>query len=142
MPKGIKGFQKGHPVFAGAEKGWLKKGTLSGTPFKKGENCGEKNHMWKGGVTPLHHRRRKLGDMKRWRKAVLERDNFKCQKYGVSGGVLVAHHINSFAEFKELQTSIENGITLCEKAHREFHRLYGYKNNTKEQLEEYLAAGY
>jgi hypothetical protein len=25
MPKGVKGFQKGHPVYKGAEKGWFKK---------------------------------------------------------------------------------------------------------------------
>jgi len=34
---------------------------------------------------------------------------------------------------------IDNGITLSEKAHREFHKKYGIKNNTNEQLEEFLA---
>ena len=34
--------------------------------------------------------------------------------------------------------AIDNGITLSEKAHREFHKKYGTKNNTKEQLEEFL----
>ena len=31
-----------------------------------------------------------------------------------------------------------NGITLNDKAHKEFHKKYGNKNNTKEQLEEFL----
>jgi hypothetical protein len=45
---------------------------------------------------------------------------------------------NNFAEFPELRTSIENGITLSEKAHKEFHKKYGFRNNTKEQLQEFL----
>ena len=36
------------------------------------------------------------------------------------------------------RTAIENGITLSLKAHREFHKKYGFRNNTKEQLEEFL----
>src|ERR1051325_5326877 len=36
MPKGIKGFQKGHKDFGG------------GVKFKKGQQVGEKNFRWKG----------------------------------------------------------------------------------------------
>lgn len=32
----------------------------------------------------------------------------------------------------------KNGITLSKKAHKEFHHIYGTKNNTKEQLIEFL----
>ena len=76
--------------------------------------------------------------MKLWRKAILEKCNFKCQKCGCSGGWLQAHHIQNFSEFKELRTSIKNGILLCEKHHKEFHKKYGRKNNTMEQLIEFI----
>jgi len=99
---------------------------------------GKKNWMWKGGITSKNIKIRGSLDYRLWRKSVFERDNFTCQKYGISGGLLNAHHINNFADFPELRTSIENGITLSEKAHKEFHYIYGNKNNTKEQLLEFL----
>ena len=34
--------------------------------------------------------------------------------------------------------NIDNGITLSEKAHKEFHRKYGKQNNTLSQLKEFL----
>jgi len=99
---------------------------------------GDKSTNWKGGVTPQYLQIRHTLEMQLWRQAVLERDNFTCQKCGQCGGKLEAHHINNFAEHPELRTSIENGITLCRKCHREFHKKYGKTNNTKEQLEEFL----
>ena len=59
-------------------------------------------------------------------------------KSGIKGGNLQAHHINNFSDFPELRTSIENGITLSNKAHIEFHKKYGKKNNTEKQLLEFL----
>jgi len=37
MPKGIKGFQKGHKPFPGIEKGQFKEGVYQGFGFKKGD---------------------------------------------------------------------------------------------------------
>lgn len=99
---------------------------------------GEKNCNWKGGLTTQNTKLRRCEEYRFWRKSVLERDNFVCQKYGTSGGCLHAHHINNFSEFPELRYSIDNGITLSVKAHKEFHKLYGRKNNTYEQLEDFL----
>ena len=97
-----------------------------------------RNKSWKGGITPENRRIRNSSELKLWRKACMERDNFTCQKTGEKGGKLVVHHIHNFAFYPELRTSIENGITLSKKAHKEFHHKYGKRNNTKEQLQEFL----
>ncbi len=105
--------------------------------LKKGRR-GELNASWKGGVTSENELIRKSVEYILWRKSVLERDNFTDQKTGQRGGKLVVHHINNFAEKKELRLAIDNGITLSVESHREFHRRYGIKNNTREQLIEFL----
>jgi len=119
----------------------LKKGhkhTLD-TKFKLSlSHKGILNKSWKGGITSDVMKIRSSIEMKLWKKSVLERDNFTCQKTGKRGGKLAVHHINNFADFHELRTSIENGITLDFEVHKEFHRKYGIKNNTREQLLEFL----
>ena len=77
--------------------------------------------------------------MKLWRKKVFERDNYTCQCCkDNSGGNLRAHHYINYSENKELQLNIDNGICLCNTCHVSFHNKYGYKNNTKKQLVEYI----
>jgi hypothetical protein len=108
---------------------------------KTGKYKGEKNPFWKGGKLkeyPLYVQLRKSLEAKLWKKAVLQRDNFTCQKCGQYGGILVAHHIFNFADFPELRFAIDNGITLCKECHNLFHRKYGKNNNTRSQLEEFL----
>jgi hypothetical protein len=95
-------------------------------------------HRWKGGITSENVAIRQSIELKLWRESVFARDNWTCQKYGLRGCKLCAHHIKNFAEYPELRTSIENGITFSDKAHREFHKKYGRKNNTLEQLIEFL----
>lgn len=103
-----------------------------------GEYKGDKHHSWKGGLTTETYRIRRSTEMSLWRKACFERDNFTCQKTGQRGGRLVVHHINNFADFPKLRTAVENGITLSQKQHKEFHHTYGYKNNTREQIIQFL----
>ena len=81
---------------------------------------------------------RKRFEYRLWREAVYKRDNFTCHKCKVSGGRLHPHHIRNFAEVIELRFAIDNGITLCIGCHRDFHKRYGKKNNTKEQIKEFL----
>ena len=97
-----------------------------------------KHWNWKGGISSENSSIRGSHEIYLWRKAVLERDNFTCQKTGQKGGKLVVHHINNFSNFPELRTSISNGVTLSLEAHRKFHRKYGIKNNTGEQLNYFL----
>lgn len=105
---------------------------------KRESMSGEKSHLWRGGITAESRRIRTSLEMTMWKRACLERDDFTCQKTGIRGGKLVVHHINNFADFPELRTSITNGITLSKESHQIFHKKYGIKNNTREQLEEYL----
>ena len=71
MPKGLRGFQKGHKLFKGVEKGWFKKG-IQNNPnggFKKGQvgyahwtgKRGEGTPRWEGGITDKkrYHRERR-----------------------------------------------------------------------------------
>jgi len=89
------------------------KGKLSGL-------TGELARGWKGGKTPDYRLR---GNTKHrlWREAVFARDNWTCQSCGERGLFLNAHHIKEFAKYKELRTSVENGITLCTKCHKLTH---------------------
>lgn len=146
-------FQKGNiPFFKGKKRPprseeWKKKLSESHKGQKswnKGQKypqiTGDKHPNWKGGITPLQTQVRMSSQYKLWKKSVFERDDFTCQKTGKRGGDLVAHHINNFAEYPELRFAIDNGITLSDKAHREFHKKYGQKNNTLGQLQEFLPA--
>jgi len=99
---------------------------------------GQNNSNWKGGVTPLNKRIKDSIEYKLWREAVYARDNYTCQKCNDRGGKLHPHHIFNFATYLDLRLAIDNGITLCKKCHIEFHKKFGYMNNTREQLEEFL----
>jgi hypothetical protein len=101
-------------------------------------NSGSNSHWWRGGVTSENEKQRKSKEFKNWRKSVYERDGYKCQKCGENTKDLRPHHIRNFAEYKGLRFDVNNGITLCYKHHREFHKLYGMSGNNKQQLEEYL----
>lgn len=108
--------------------------------YNKGEN-----HYWWNAEQTLEERERKRNypEYTQWRIKVYERDNYICQSCGNKSGngyavLLRAHHVYNYSEHKELRTDIDNGITLCKECHEDFHNIYSRRNNTKEQLEEYL----
>lgn len=74
----------------------------------------------------------------KWRKQIFVRDNYRCKICEKQGGNLNAHHLNSYHAFPDERFKIDNGVTLCTKHHKEFHKQFGYRNNTKEQFEEYM----
>ena len=80
------------------------------------------NHPnWKGGITPINSSVRRSEEYKNWRRDVFIRDHFTCQKCGHQFISIVAHHIKSFAEYKELWFDVNNGITLCRSCHMKLH---------------------
>lgn len=58
---------------------------------------------------------------RRWKQAVLERDNYTCTRCGSKENLHV-HHIKSFSEFPELRYDVNNGATLCKECHRMEHK--------------------
>ena len=63
---------------------------------------------------------RNFGDpqYKKWRKAVYERDNHKCQWPNCTMKRKInAHHIKTWAGFPGLRFDVNNGITLCKYHH-------------------------
>lgn len=127
-------FNKGKPTWNTGKKGVQ----IAWNKGKKFPEISGKNHYnWRGGVATENDKLRHSFEANLWKKACLERDNHTCQKYGVKTN-LVVHHINNFSKFPELRTSLENGITLSDKAHKEFHRKYGKENNTSSQWKEFL----
>jgi 5-methylcytosine-specific restriction endonuclease McrA len=82
--------------------------------------------------------RRGLRANKDWRQSVYQRDNYLCQCCGNRGSGLNAHHIFNFADNPDVRTEISNGITLCVECHNGFHKRYGKRKTTDEQLNEFI----
>ena len=117
----------------------MKRKGLKG-PIRYGKDC----NFWKGGVNKINKSvSRLIRDSKEyedWRKAVMERDDFTCQKCGERGGKLNADHYpfsfsvllgtvkgitKDFVERGDLKVlsffwDVENGRTLCKDCHRKF----------------------
>lgn len=99
---------------------------------------------------PLHHswnplksdQERKIGrnvsGYRMWKRQVFERDGHRCLCCG-SAEKLIAHHVLNFAQYPELRTDVENGVSLCRSCHASFHSTYGVKDNNARQLLEFFA---
>ena len=153
MSKNLKG--KNNRKWHGIEKKCIKcRKTFFTTPYRIKEGHGKfcskichnkwmsknlsgKNSIhWRGGITTIVKIRNSL-KYKLWRQQIFIRDNFTCQKCGIKGCYLEAHHKKSFHKLIEdvkkylpllnlyegamIYTplwNIENGITLCQKCHK------------------------
>jgi hypothetical protein len=79
---------------------------------------------------------RNIDEYKDWSFQVKKNFNFKCALCGDINNI-VSHHMNSYSSFPLQRTDVFNGVCLCSSCHIEFHKQYGFKNNTKEQYLEY-----
>jgi len=116
----------------------LRPKTLAERQVMRELKLGSKSPSWKGGVTPLNKLIRSSLDYKVWHSEVFKRDWYTCQISGKRGGDIEAHHIENFSEKPELRFDVNNGITLRHDVHKDFHKKYGYTNNTREQLDEFI----
>lgn len=123
----------------------LKRGTTKSCGCLRSENMkengynpqGEEHWNWQGGKTDKRRIAMSRKDYQDWRKSVFERDNYTCVRCEQWGGELRAHHIMSFSKYPKLRTDLDNGVTLCDNCHREFHRINGFDTNN-EQLNKFI----
>lgn len=83
------------------------------------------NPNWRGGTTDAVVRLRGFAAYRRWRAAVLERDQHTCQHCGKKGRRMHAHHIIPLRERPDLRHGVDNGETLCGSCHIREHRRRG-----------------
>ncbi|NCU40118.1 hypothetical protein EOL99_04515 [Candidatus Falkowbacteria bacterium] len=100
--------------------------------------AGEKSNFWKGGISKENQKVKNSLDYAQFIRQVYLRDKYTCIKCKQVGGKLNVHHIENFSQVVEKRTCISNGITMCLKCHRKFHKKYGYQNNNNLQMQEYL----
>lgn len=80
---------------------------------------GPLNGNWSFDLTEEERKEKRRGHAA-WARNVKERDDFTCQVCGSRNNV-VAHHLESYADNKELRNDINNGIVLCDRCHTDFH---------------------
>ncbi len=110
------------------------------------KNSGKNNHNYNSNLTDEDRvDRRSILGYKEWIINIYKKDNYVCQKCKIKKDnrekykKLNAHHIEGYAENKDLRTDVSNGITFCADCHNLFHSKYGKKNVNKSQLEEFLS---
>jgi hypothetical protein len=107
----------------------------TGNKMRDSAHKGSDHFNWKGGITPIVKKIRRLPEYDVWVDSIFERDNFTCRKCNHRGGDINAHHIKEFSKIiksnniKTVEESLlckelwdlNNGITLCLKCHKEEH---------------------
>lgn len=104
-----------------------------------GKQCGKNHPNWNPNLTDEDRiQKRKYPEYKKWRESVYNRDNYVCQICKDNkGGNLNAHHLDGHNNNPDKRILLENGVTLCNECHKDFHHQYGYGNNTKKQFLEF-----
>ena len=99
---------------------------------------GENNPNWNGILTKEDRMsRRLLPGYSEFTQYVRLRDKFTCRKCSEPNSSVV-HHLNSYHWDTENRVNPDNCVTLCAECHKEFHTRYGYRDNTRQQFEDYL----
>lgn len=135
----------------------VKRDTIAKILKKNGiipEHSGARIKSYKGGITPLHTRIRHCENAEFWRRACMERDDYKCRITGETGKLAVHHYPKSFSklfdEFLALHDdlnstenydqlfalsgdfkpfwNIDNGMTVTKEMHIKLHMHNGIKD--------------
>lgn len=88
---------------------------------------GESSAVWKSTLTEEERElARNYPEYRQWLSGVYRRDNYTCQVCGKrSNGDINAHHLYGYSDYPKYRIDIENGVTLCESHHKEFHHWMG-----------------
>ena len=125
-----------------ANKGWSKYYSGKNNPMygkERPEIRGENNPSWNPNKTREQRQKdRKIRENTMWVRMVFEKYDYTCKCCGKRGGNLVAHHLEGYNWCIEKRFDVDNGVVLCDKCHKLFHKEYGYGNNTKEQFNIFL----
>jgi 5-methylcytosine-specific restriction endonuclease McrA len=81
---------------------------------------GPRSTSWKGGISFRTERGRLNIELRRWKKAVIERDGGRCRKCGATDDIH-AHHVKPWADFPKLRFALSNGIAICVDCHSRVH---------------------
>lgn len=113
MPKGLQGFQKGHGVFKGAEKGHFKKGFKPWHTGKKvPHQSNEKSPHWKGNKV-------KYRGLHNWVERNLGKPDI-CEDCGRSG--LKSHFIHWANKSGKYLRKLSDWVRLCALCHKKYDK--------------------
>ena len=123
MPKGLQGFQKGHKLFRGVEKGYFKKGN---TPYNKDKKCpeisGENNGVFKGEKAKYTAKHMWI----RYHYGIADKcENKNCHypKLNTRGIMLEKPKKYNWANIsKKYKRNINDWIMLCPNCHQQWDR--------------------
>jgi len=74
-----------------------------------------------------------------WKASVVVRDKCVCRVcFKKISRFPVAHHLDGYHWANDKRFDIKNGVTLCGRCHIQFHKTFGYRNNTKEQFGRFI----
>jgi 5-methylcytosine-specific restriction endonuclease McrA len=129
----IKLYKQGLTTTQIGEKVGLRKSSVgrrlkkAGISLRRSANYEGPNRywLWKGEdhLDPVV-RKRNQRKLRKWSKAVRERDGNTCKDCGMTSKRLHAHHIIRLEECinSSLEFDISNGVTLCPKCHKTRHK--------------------
>lgn len=86
----------------------------------------------------FNRERNYLPDSMIWKQTIKYLDDYTCRKCKRKHGKLNSHHIHNWRDYPDLRNKIDNGVTLCESCHKQFHKLYGNRFTNLAQFEEFL----
>jgi hypothetical protein len=143
---------KKRPPFSEEWRKHISEGNKGRTPTNKGTHqrhsgsfkSGSEHWNWKGGITPLDKLNRRTPEYIAWRKAVFERDDYRCIDCGAKsekGNRVELHpdHLFPFSTYPQLRYELNNGITRCAPCHR-LTPTYGFRLNNNPTAHSYAGA--